>query len=237
MPEAVTVSEKPIAQEAESEEVEIPMLDEEAPSMEFEQISVAVNSNQDSDVLPCWVIGASLGGPAAVKRFIQCIPKDIKASFIIAQHIDESFLKVLAEILTTNSQFEVSIATGSNEMKQGTFFLAPLNGKTVFLQDGSMLVDRSQKWSGPYLPCIDDVIDSVSQSYGANSGAIIFSGMGEDGLAGARKMRERGGIVWAQSVETCANSSMPESIINNDQADFIGTPEELAEALVKRLNG
>jgi len=61
--------------------------------------------------------------------------------------------------------------------------------------------------------------------------------MGEDGSLGAKKMRERGGVVWAQSVDTCANSSMPEAIINNDLADYVGTPEQLAETLVERLNG
>ncbi|MCW9018033.1 MAG: chemotaxis protein CheB, partial [Kangiellaceae bacterium] len=101
--------------------------------------------------------------------------------------------------------------------------------------DGSMLVDHSQKWSGPYSPCIDDVIESVSQAYGDIAGAIIFSGMGQDGLNGARKMREKGGQVWAQSVDTCANASMPQAIIEGGQADFIGSPEELAQKLVQLL--
>ncbi|TQV89026.1 chemotaxis protein CheB [Aliikangiella coralliicola] len=226
-------SDKLELEDSASDEFEIPMLDETASGIEFEENTVAQVASKKA---PCWVIGASLGGPAAVKRFMQCLPKDIPASFVIAQHIDENFLPVLAEILTNNSQFEVVVANGSNEMLSGKVFLAPLKGKTVFLQDGSMLVDHSQKWSSPYSPCIDDVIDSVSHAYGELSGAIIFSGMGEDGLIGAKKMRERGGVVWAQSTDTCANSSMPEAVIDNGEVDFVGSPEQLAEKLVDYLN-
>ena len=215
-------------------EFEIPMLDETAGDVEFEEKIEPVVTTRFT---PCWVIGASLGGPAAVKRFLNCIPADINAGFIIAQHIDENFLPVLAEILTNSSQFTVTVAQGSNDIEPGKVYLAPLKGKLVLLQDGSMLVDHSQKWSAPYSPCINDVIESVSQVYGDLSGAIIFSGMGEDGLNGARKMRQQGGQVWAQSTETCANASMPESVINNGETDFIGTPEQLADKLVRELKG
>lgn len=214
-------------------EFEIPMLDETAVNVEFEER--VLPQYQEPEYTPCWVIGASLGGPAAVKRFLNGVPGDINAGFIIAQHIDENFLPVLAEILTSSSQFNVTVAQGSNDIKPGSVYLAPLKGKLVFLKDGSMLVDHSQKWSAPYSPCIDDVIEGVSQVYGDKSGAIIFSGMGEDGLNGARKMRQQGGQVWAQSPDTCANASMPESVINNGEVDYVGTPEQLAERLVGTL--
>ncbi|WP_196138752.1 chemotaxis protein CheB [Aliikangiella sp. G2MR2-5] len=217
-----------------SEEVfEIPMLDETASGIEFEVEKTPIVVHEK---IPCWVIGASLGGPAAVKRFMQSLPSDIKASFIIAQHIDENFLPVLAEILTNSSDFEVTVANGSNEMSRGKFYIAPLKGKTVFLKDGSMLVDHSQKWSGPYSPCIDDVIESVSHAYGESAGAIIFSGMGQDGVNGARRLREKGGQVWAQSLDTCANPTMPSAIIDSGEVDFIGTPEDLAQNLVTYLS-
>ncbi len=214
-------------------EFEIPMLEEAATDVDFveREFTTSINTLRT----PCWVIGASLGGPAAVKRFLQCIPKDINASFIVAQHIDENFLPVMAEILTTNSQFEVTVANGSSDMKPGKVYLAPLKGKLICLQDGSMLVDHSQKWTPPYSPCIDDVIDAVSRVYKEFSGAIIFSGMGDDGLKGARKMRAAGGKVWAQSTDTCANASMPETIIENGEADYVGSPEQLAERLVAEL--
>jgi len=209
------------------------MLDETAPDIDFEESYKKPISTPIST--PCWVIGASLGGPAAVKRFMQKLPASINASFVIAQHIDESFLPVLAEILTTNSEFEVDIAKGSHPMTAGKVVIAPLHGKVDFLTDGALLIDHSQKWSPPYSPCINDVIKSVSQAYGDLSGAIIFSGMGDDGLDGAKKMQERGGKIWAQTPDTCANSSMPEAVINGNVAEYSGSPEELADKLVAFL--
>ncbi len=219
--------------QSEPESFEIPMLDDAATGLDFEEPSQPVM--QKTELCPCWVIGASLGGPAAVKRFLQSLPKDIDASFIITQHIDENFLPVLAEILTTSSQFEVKVANGSNPMTAGQIYLAPLNGKTIFLQDGSMLVDRSQKWSEPYSPCIDDVIESLSAVYKEKSGAIIFSGMGQDGLNGAKKMKALGGQIWAQSVDTCANPSMPDAVISEQLTDVVASPEMLAEQLAAHL--
>ena len=229
------INEAKVDDDSEDLAFDIPMLDDTASGIEFDE-SLDTQAPKATQKVPCWVIGASLGGPAALKRFMHALPRDIGASFIIAQHIDENFLPVLAEILTNNSEFEVSIANGSNEMVAGRVLLAPLNGKTVFLTDGSMLVDRSQKWTGPYSPCINDVIESVSHAYGNDAGAIIFSGMGDDGLNGAIKMRAAGGQVWAQSVETCANSSMPESVINGGETDYVGSPEELAAKLVEYLS-
>lgn len=212
----------------ELEEFEIPMLEEAATGLDFEQVT----EYPSDELTPCWVIGASLGGPAAVKRFLQSLPADINASFIVVQHIDENFLPVLADILTSNSHFDVEVATGSNSISAGKVYLAPLKGKLVFLKDGSMLVDRAQKWSPPYMPCIDDVIESLAGIYGDKSGAIIFSGMGHDGLEGVKKMKSVDGQVWAQSVETCANSSMPESVINEGLASVVAAPEMLADRLV-----
>ena len=213
---------------------EIPMLEDSAMELEFDELVEAPSKPQEK--VPCWAIGASLGGPAAVKRFLQSLPADIKASFIITQHIDDSFLPVLAEILTTTSSFDVKVANGSNPMESGRVYLAPLKGKIVFLKDGSMLVDHSQKWSEPYSPCIDDVVSSLASVYGDKSGAIIFSGMGQDGLKGAKKMIQEGGQVWVQSLDTCANPSMPEAILNAELASVVDTPEKLAEKLAEHLN-
>ena len=223
-----------VGEASEEPTFEIPMLEDSAMGLEFDELIEQPSEPQEK--VPCWAIGASLGGPAAVKRFLQNLPADIKASFIITQHIDDSFLPVLAEILTSSSSFDVKVANGSNPMESGRVYLAPLKGKIVFLKDGSMLVDHSQKWSEPYTPCIDDVVCSLASVYGDKCGAIIFSGMGQDGLKGSKKMIEQGGQVWAQSLDTCADSSMPEAIINAELASVVDTPEKLAEKLADYLS-
>ncbi|MGB0496033.1 MAG: chemotaxis protein CheB, partial [Kangiellaceae bacterium] len=226
-----SVNESEIANEDEIS-FEIPMLEDTATGIDF---NIDVKESAAPKLTPCWIIGASLGGPAAVKRFMQNIPADINASFIVVQHIDENFLPVLADILTSNSHFDVQVASGSSSLTPGSVFLAPLKGKLTFLRDGSMLVDHSQSWSAPYSPCIDDVIESISSVYGDQCGAIIFSGMGQDGFQGSKKLKEVQGEVWAQSIETCANASMPQAVINAGLTNIVGTPEMLADRLVQKL--
>jgi len=216
--------------------VDIPMLEEAASHLEFEP-EATTDQEPTKPTTQCWVLGASLGGPAAVKQFLQNLPADIDACFIIAQHIDESFLPVLAEILSTNTRFEVAIANGSVALEAGKVLLSPLQGKIVILSDGSLMVDRTQKWSEPYSPCIDDVITAVAEVYGERAGAVIFSGMGQDGMHGARKLKQAGGRVWAQQPETCANASMPQAIIDNQLADVVASPQELAAQLATVATG
>jgi chemotaxis response regulator CheB len=69
----------------------------------------------------------------------------------------------------------------------------------------------------------------VSRHYGTNANAIVFSGMGNDGTAGCREIAGNGGMVWAQTPETCVISSMADSVRNEGLVTMSGTPNELAE--------
>ncbi len=86
-----------------------------------------------------------------------------------------------------------------------------------------------------YSPSIDMVISDMAERYGSRAGAIIFSGMGDDGKIGCAKLLEQGGQIWLQSSESCVISSMPDNVKRSCDIHFTGNPEQLAKQLSKHL--
>lgn len=182
------------------------------------------------------VLAASLGGPAAVKRFLQSLPSGLPAVFVLAQHIDPGFLPVLARALESASPYQVVMVEGSHSLEPGQLVLVPVASRLSFA-GGGLVTASPAHWTPPYAPCINDVMQDVARVYGQDAFAIVFSGMGDDGAEGTRAMVASGGEVWAQDADSCANSSMPDSARATGLVAYTGTPEELAMHCAERLGG
>lgn len=179
-----------------------------------------------------WVLGASLGGPEMLKRFLSGLPADIPAAFVIAQHLGANFVQLLAAQLNRKCKLEVMPAKEGHLLRHQQVVIAPVNERLVINPIGNIEFEAVPEQS-TYTPSIDRVITDVANRYGKRAGAIVFSGMGDDGRHGCQYLRERGGQVWVQSAETCVISSMPDTIRRNCDVQVVGSPEYLA----KRLTG
>lgn len=182
-----------------------------------------------------WVLGASLGGPAAVKEFLDCLPAKLPVAFVLAQHIDGSFLDTLCGVLSRDNHIRCKVAVDGETLHHGELAIAPVEYAIRFRHDGR-IQSTGQPWEGPYAPSIDQVIQNVSEGFGqVASGAILFSGMGNDGAIAAPKLAAAGQPIWAQSSETCACSSQPDSVRETGCVTFSGSPEQLAQQLVEQV--
>lgn len=181
-----------------------------------------------------WVLGASLGGPAAVKSFLDCLPVELPVAFILAQHIDGSFLETLASVLCRDNGFACRVGYDGEQLQHGTVLVAPVEYEIAFTNTGR-LVSTGKPWEGPYAPSIDQVIANTSLRFAERAGAILFSGMGNDGSIAGPQMRERGAPVWAQDAASCACSSQPDSARDTGCVSYSGSPEKLALALVEHV--
>lgn len=181
-----------------------------------------------------WILGASLGGPAAVKAFLDCLPEGLPVAFVYAQHIDANFVSVLTKVLGRHSCFNLREAVPGEPLRHGEVVIVPVDRElTLDAQGRIQILDRP--WPGPYGPSIDQVMLNLSAHYGTRCHAILFSGMGNDGAIAAPTLHGRGSSIWVQSSETCANSSMPDSVAATGCASFTGSPEELAAHLVRTI--
>ena len=141
---------------------------------------------------------------------------------------------MLGKILEgANPFYRVDVLSRPGLIEPGTILLAPVEKRLWFL-DGAQVVHSPHSWTPPYSPCINDVLHDVAIAYPAQSHAIIFSRMGEDGVSGAEAMHRAGGDIWVQDAESCASAVMPDAIDATGIVSLRATPEQLAEKLTKR---
>ena len=181
-----------------------------------------------------WVLGASAGGPNAVKQFLAALPRHTPVSFILAQHIGRNFLLPLARQLDSTGPFHVMPARHELLLREQQVVLAPVE-ECLVISDGGRIDLRPDNEQRPYKPSIDQIMAEVARNYGDRSGAIIFSGMGQDGARGCKVMAASGGVIWAQDAESCLISSMPEHARATGMVSLSGSPEVLARKLAERL--
>lgn len=180
-----------------------------------------------------WVLAASLGGPSAIKSFLDLIPQNIKASFLYAQHIDAHFSHVLTQVLGRHAKLNLLALENSYPLYDGEVRVIPVDHEVTFNSERAQIKENA--WHGPYGPSIDHLLKNAVDAFGSRCNLMVFSGMGNDSAMMAPAMKKIGCQIWTQSPETCASSSMPQTIIDMECSHFTSTPEGLAEALIKRV--
>lgn len=202
---------------------------------------IALNRIGVTEVTPdrarrVFVLGASIGGPQAVKEFIASLPRDLPVGFILAQHIGAGFVNLLADQLSRVTGLKVSTPRHGMVLEKGQIVVAPVEERICFSARGTIALEPIKQRS-IYSPSIDDVMSQAAEHYGADASAIIFSGMGNDGTTGAQQIARQGGLIWAQEAKTCIISSMADSVRSAGIVSFSGTPQELAANLIQYLEG
>ena len=181
-----------------------------------------------------WVLGASLGGPDAVKAFLDALPPGLPVGFIYAQHIDSRFQQALVQTLGRHASITMVPYQEGQRINTGEVMLAPVEQEFLFDIEGRT-VSKNSAWPGPYGPSVDQVILNVAQHFGKRARHIVFSGMGNDGAEAVVKISQSSAVIWAQNSESCANSSMPDSAVATGHVSYVGTPRQLASQLVSYL--
>lgn len=177
-----------------------------------------------------WLLGASLGGPAAVKRFLDLLPDALPVAFVYAQHIDAGFEHQLPRILGRENGWRILNCEEGARLRPGDVLVAPISRALSFDPSGRIRLQEAG-WSGAYQPDIGMLLDEVAGAFAPHCGAIIFSGMGEDGVDACGRLRRQGMQVWTQSAESSACATMPGAVQQAGHSCFQGSPEELALAM------
>ncbi|MGR6872056.1 chemotaxis protein CheB [Pseudomonas sp. HK3] len=180
-----------------------------------------------------FVIGSSLGGPEAVKAFLDVLPKGLPVGFVYGQHIDAQFVQVLAQVLGRHSHFKLRTAEQDVMIRNGEVLIVPADKEVGFKQGLVQIYDRP--WPGPYGPSVDQLIVNTLKGF-PQAGVILFSGMGNDGAEAISQIKNPDTQVWAQNSETCASAAMPDASRETGAVSFSGSPQQLAQHLVEHIN-
>lgn len=180
------------------------------------------------------VLGASIGGPEAIKTFLGRLPGTVPAAFIVGQHMGAEFLEMMAKQLDAASPLAVRYPKDGERLRHGEVLVAPAGLQLKIDEQGVVRLAPSNS-NSPYNPSIDQLVRDAVDRFGARVSLILFSGMGSDALEGGRYLSEHGGEVWAQSPGTCVIASMIEGARAQGLVRHEGAPAELAAHLVQSL--
>jgi chemosensory pili system protein ChpB (putative protein-glutamate methylesterase) len=181
-----------------------------------------------------WVLGSSLGGPEAIKRFLKKLPADLPIAFVLAQHLGANFVALLADQLNQVGNFAVMPASDGHVLRHGQVVVAPVDRRLTINPIGAIKF-KPVNYDSSYTPSIDKVLSDIAIRYKSRSGAIIFSGMCDDGKHGSLVMKQYDGQIWAQDAASCVISSMPDSVRETGVVTYSGNPERLADKLIQQF--
>lgn len=177
-------------------------------------------------------IGSSTGGPVALSEMLAALPSTFSLPILIVQHMPPKFTKMLSRRLAETTPFTVREAESNARIKPGEIWIAPGGFHLeVYDSEGPRLRLTNAPPENSCRPSVDVLFRSVAALYGRGARAVILTGMGRDGLAGARQIRERGGVLFAQDEATSVVWGMPGAVVREGLAEVVGSPKELAEAL------
>ncbi len=165
------------------------------------------------------VIGISTGGPAALDVMLPMLPADFPLPVLIVQHMPELFTNILAERLKNRCRLAVREAVDGELVKAGFVYIARGNWHMALAQVQPVrnmpescirLTQAAQE--NHCRPSVDVLFRSAAGIHGAGVLGVVMTGMGSDGLAGARLIRQNGGTVLAQDQATSAVWGMPGAV-------------------------
>lgn len=193
------------------------------------------------------VIGVSTGGPTALEQLLPEFAADLPVPLLIVQHMPKVFTHVLAERLDRCCPLRVQEAYHGAPLRRGTIWLAP-GDVHMEIEMAPSFSDRprsDQKLTQVKLhqreplhycrPAVDYLFHSAAQVYGAGTLALVLTGMGSDGLEGARAIHQQGGAVLAQDEATSAVWGMPGRVAESGVADATLPLRALAREVNQRI--
>lgn len=159
-------------------------------------------------------IGSSTGGPQALLQFFVDMKTPIKQPILVTQHMPPTFTTILAEHISKQSGLKCKEAAEGDVVEGGHIYLAPGNYHMVVKENGGKKV-LSLNQDAPEnfcRPAVDPMLRSMIQLYGKKILAVIFTGMGADGMKACQQLVDAGGTVLAQDEASSVVWGMPGAV-------------------------
>jgi len=199
------------------------------------RLSGDINLQQANRAPFLWVLAASTGGPAAVKEFLNHLPGELNLAFVYVQHIDANYAATLLRMMGSAGRYSITLAHDGAVLQQNSITLFTADQRIDILENGTLSATE-EPWAGCYAPSIDQIVANAARTYRGDSGLIVFTGMGDDGAASSRLIKQQGGQVWVQTPSCCTSPSMPEAALATGCVNFSGTPAQLAQQLTQHMS-
>lgn len=177
------------------------------------------------------VIGASTGGPPALATILADLPPDLPVPVLVVQHMADGFVEGLATWLDGLTPLPVVMAADGRRLRPGTVHVAPAGQNTV-LRHGLRVELRPPPPGQFHVPGVDAAFASAAASLGDRVLGVLLTGMGRDGAAGLRKLRDTGALTFGQDEPTSVVWGMPAAAQALDAVEVELALPDIAGAIV-----
>jgi chemotaxis response regulator CheB len=176
-------------------------------------------------------IGASTGGPPALATILSQLPADLPAAVLVVQHMAEGFVEGLGRWLDGVCAIPVVVAVEGERLQQGQVYLAPANQNLV-VRPGFRVGLTDPPLGQYHVPGVDVTFRSVAQVSGQYAVGALLTGMGRDGAAGLKVLRDIGAFTIGQDESTSVVWGMPAAAQEVDAVDLELPLPAIGQAIV-----
>lgn len=180
-------------------------------------------------------LGASTGGPPVLQTILSGLTKDFPGSLLIVQHVARGFLPGMVEWLNQTTGLPVHVASHGIFPLPGHAYLAPDDFHMGVGAGGRILLAGGEPENG-LRPAVSYLFRSLAEVYGPDAVGVLLTGMGKDGAAELKLMRDHGAVTIAQDRESSVVHGMPGAAIELGAAIHILSVEKIATTLVTLVN-
>jgi two-component system, chemotaxis family, protein-glutamate methylesterase/glutaminase len=175
-------------------------------------------------------IGASTGGPVVLRQILGALPPSFPVPILIVQHMADGFLDGMAAWLTASCPVPVEVAGPATQLSPGRAYLAP-DGAHMRIGPHKQLAFDADPTINGHRPAVSALLASVAEHHGRHAIGILLTGMGKDGAAELKLMKDAGAVTIAQDEASCVVHGMPGEAIRCGGATYIMSPDEIGAAL------
>jgi len=180
-------------------------------------------------------IGASTGGPPVLQTILSSLTKDFPGTLLVVQHVAQGFLPGMVEWLNQTTALQVHVASHGICPLTGHAYLAP-DGFHMGVSAGGRIFLAAGEPENGLRPAVSYLFRSLAENYGAEALGVLLTGMGKDGAAELKLMREKGATTIAQDRESSVVHGMPGEAIALEAATHILPADKIAAAITTLVN-
>lgn len=209
----------------------------------IQHIRVTENMGGDADISSykradnVVAVGAAMGGYGSMMKMITKFPKDVNAAVLAVQYMPNDIVEPFAHYLNTFSQMIVKPAVDGEEIKESVCYITSDGNYMTVVDDGGTKKIRlhERPFDFEHKNSFNMLLLSLAETYGDRTIGVVMTGEHDDGIEGAREVKQVGGLIFAQEEKTCLYPQMPSTVIADGITDGVFPDISIAFELGKAL--
>ena len=182
---------------------------------------------QNRDII---VMGASAVVFEVMGEVLRGLPADLPAAVFVVMHISADGPGLLAQVLARHARLPVTEARHGEPLRTGRIYV-PRPDHHLLVGEHHVRVLRGPK-QNRHRPAVDPLFRSAAMVFGPRVIGVVLTGNLDDGTAGLRAIKDRGGLAVVQDPRDAEFPGMPQSAVNQVAVDLVLPAARIAEALV-----